>query len=277
MNIPTSDFGFGSHAGCRSPIRSANNACQPRLASDPKSVVLPRKARAFYAAILACAILALAFTGCGTQKQTFNAPDPARVLQATRKLEASQKAAHDSHKLAQETHRKEREAVKRAQANADAIGVSSLGAMQKLDQLALVIPDQFKPAVAAIHTDVEDLLAVQLILNSNLAAAWANSDETEKHLSETETHLEETDANVVNLKEEHKDYYSAAQDIADKATEFNHQLVTTEGKLSWYRWHFWLSWIALGAGILACGLFAFIKVTGKSLFGLGAIAAKIAI
>ena len=40
--------------------------------------------------------------------------------------------------------------------------------------------------------------------------------------------------------------------------------MTTEKKLSWYRWHWWGSWIALGAGVIACGLLALLKFTGRS-------------
>lgn len=46
-------------------------------------------------------------------------------------------------------------------------------------------------------------------------------------------------------------------------------------KLSWYRWHWWGSWIVFGLGILAVGFLAFLKFTGKlAIFG-ASVAAKI--
>ncbi len=250
---------------------------QPPGKSVPTHNEEPSPASKTLPATAAVVALALLLAGCGTQKQTFTAPDPAKVVEATRKVKTSQKAAHDSHQLATATHKQEREAVKKAQTNAEALGVASVGAMQKLDQLALVVPDDFKPAVAAIHADVTDLQDIELILNANLKAAWAKGDETEKHLAETETHLTETDTNVANLEEEHADYYQDAQGIADKATDFNHKLVAAEEKLSWYRWHWWGSWMALGAGVIACGLFAFVKFTGKSVLGIGSLVARVGI
>jgi ABC-type enterochelin transport system substrate-binding protein len=214
-------------------------------------------------AIGASLALCLLLPGCGTKEQTFNAPDPAKVIQATSKVKASQKAAHD-------THQKEREKVKLAQENVDALSLASVGALEKLDALTKIAPVELLPPIAAIRLDVDRMQHIELILSQNLASAWVKSDETEKHLNDT-------DARIAELEKEHANYYSDAQAIADTATALNARVIELEKKVSWYRWHWWGSWIALGAGVLACGLFAFVKFTGKSLFGLGAVAARVAI
>lgn len=43
----------------------------------------------------------------------------------------------------------------------------------------------------------------------------------------------------------------------------------------WYRLHWWGAWIMLGLGVVACGIFAFLKLTGRiAIFG-SAVASKI--
>jgi hypothetical protein len=63
--------------------------------------------------------------------------------------------------------------------------------------------------------------------------------------------------------------------LADDATAEREARIAVEKKLSWYRWHWWGSWIALGAGVLACGAFAFLKFTGRLAFTGAKIAAKV--
>ncbi len=43
----------------------------------------------------------------------------------------------------------------------------------------------------------------------------------------------------------------------------------------WYRLHWWGAWIMLGLGVLACAVFAFLKLTGRLALAGSAIAAKI--
>jgi len=49
------------------------------------------------------------------------------------------------------------------------------------------------------------------------------------------------------------------------------KLASASKKLSWYRWHWWGSWIVFGLGIVAVGFLAFLKFTGR----LAAVAAKL--
>jgi hypothetical protein len=80
----------------------------------------------------------------------------------------------------------------------------------------------------------------------------------------TETGLQE--ANLAN---------AALQKQIDKNTRDCNkridQLNSAVKKLSWYRWHWWGSWIVFGLGVVAVGFFAFLKFTGR----LAAVAAKL--
>jgi hypothetical protein len=48
-------------------------------------------------------------------------------------------------------------------------------------------------------------------------------------------------------------------------------------KVWWYRLHWWGAWIALGLGVIACGIFAFLKLTGRLAILGTAVASKIPI
>ncbi len=54
-----------------------------------------------------------------------------------------------------------------------------------------------------------------------------------------------------------------AQKLADNATDERNSRIKAEKNLSWYRWHWWGSWIVLGAGVIACIILAVIKWGAK--------------
>lgn len=49
------------------------------------------------------------------------------------------------------------------------------------------------------------------------------------------------------------DKLNSTQDKLDKASK----------ALWWYRLHWWGAWVMLGLGVIACGIFAFLKLTGR--------------
>lgn len=51
--------------------------------------------------------------------------------------------------------------------------------------------------------------------------------------------------------------------LIDHDTKVTADLNKANTALNWYRWHWWGSWIALGLGVLACLVFAFLKFTGR--------------
>ncbi len=179
---------------------------------------------------IAALILLLALTGC-----TQHAPDPARVVAATKRVESSQEAVRI-------IHRQEREKIHEAQQTADAISVVSLDLLQKVDALAAILPDQYKGPMAEIRGDVTDLQAKETVLGTGLVKAWQKNDQVEQHLADT-------DANLLSLKREQADYYAKA----DKQANENGKTIL------WYRLHFWGAWIATISAVVACIIFAVLK------------------
>lgn len=90
-----------------------------------------------------------------------------------------------------------------------------------------------------------------------------------------ESQLTEADAAKVQHEKDDGEYQGKAQLLADNATKENQSAVSAEKKLSWYRWHWFGSWIVLGLGVLACGVFAFLKFTGRLAFSGAQIASKL--
>jgi hypothetical protein len=197
-------------------------------------------------------LLVASVLSCGCVNE--HAPDPSKVIAATKKVEQSQKAARD-------VHREERQKIEEAQKTTDEISVVSMDLLQKVDSLAQIIPEQFQPPLAAIREDVTGLQAKETVLTTGLVQAWQKNDAVEKHLAET-------DANLAGLKTEQQNYYNEAVAQADEWT-------ADKEKLWWYRLHWWGSWIALGAGVLACVIFAIIKWGAKWTAKLGVAGAKI--
>lgn len=61
------------------------------------------------------------------------------------------------------------------------------------------------------------------------------------------------------------------QEQTDKLNSTQDKLTKAEKALWWYRLRWWGAWVVFGLGIVACGLLAFLKFTGR----LAAVAAKI--
>lgn len=61
----------------------------------------------------------------------------------------------------------------------------------------------------------------------------------------------------------------------DKLNETQDKLDKTAKALSWYRWHWYGSWIVFGIGVLVCLAFAFLKFTGRLAIVGAAVASKI--
>jgi hypothetical protein len=188
-------------------------------------------------------------SGCGTKKQTYNAPDPAEVREATRQVK-------EGIKLSRFDVGEARKHIEAAQKSADEISTLSLTLLQKVDQLAAIAPIELQKPIGAIRLDVQDLTAKDTVLTSGLAQAWQHNDAAE-------THLTATDAHEVELEQKQKVYYANAWKLADTATDLNARLVDVEKKLSWYRWHWWASWTVLVAGIFVCAVAAFLKWGAK--------------
>lgn len=191
----------------------------------------------------------LLLSGCGTKKQTYSAPDPAEVREKTRQVK-------EGIRLSRFDVAEARKQIEAAQKKADSITSVSVSLLTKVDDLARIAPVELQKPIEAIRLDVQELQTNDAALAEILVDAWKKNDAAEKHLAET-------DAREVELEQKQKDYYDRAWKLADTTTALNARLVDVEKKLSWYRWHWWGSWIALGVGVIASGVVAFLKFTGR--------------
>lgn len=196
-----------------------------------------------------------------------HAPDPSKVIAATKKVETSQAAVKTSQKAARDVHKQEREKIEEAQKNADVISKVSADILGKVDSLAKIIPAEFQPPLADIRVEVVDLKTKEGWLVIGLEEAWKDNDKVEVHLAETDTHLAETDKNLANLKTEQANYYKEAVKLADRAT-------AAEKKLWWYRLRFWLGIVLFVSGLVGCIALALTKWGAKWAAKLGIAAGK---
>lgn len=92
-------------------------------------------------------------------------------------------------------------------------------------------------------------------------------NETTQVQAQLESDLREADAAKAEVEKDKQAYFNSAQGLADSATQERESRIKAEKVASYYRWHFWLSWIVLGLGILACVFVAFLKFTGRLVIG----------
>ncbi len=82
------------------------------------------------------------------------------------------------------------------------------------------------------------------------------------------------EATEIELIKGTKENANLQKQIDTQTVDFNalkDKYASQSKKLSWYRWHWWGSWVVFGLGIVAVGFLAFLKFTGK----LAAVAAKL--
>lgn len=166
-------------------------------------------------------------TGCGTVAHTYQPPDASRLKASTGKLSQAVTASHNSAR----------------QAQASVVKAQSLASKAKSDVAKL------KNVPAPVTQEINDLSAAL--------------QEAQDHQKELEQHLNEADLAKAQVEKDKTDYFAQAQKLADAASSENAKAVKAEKSLSWYRWHWWGSWIVLGLGIVACAFLAILKLTGR--------------
>lgn len=101
------------------------------------------------------------------------------------------------------------------------------------------------------------------------------SQDLQRNLENEKTAHEATEIELIKGTKANADLQ---RQIDGQTRDFNtlkDKYASQSKKLSWYRWHWWGSWIVFGLGILAVGFLAFLKFTGRlAVFGT-AVAAKI--
>lgn len=207
--------------------------------------------------------IALSFTACATRQKTYAPPDATKVNASAKRLSAAVTKASDTAIRAQAK-------VAEAQQSADRVAADSVTVINQVNELAKLVPPELLPKVTDLQTAVE----AQQIEEGNLSTHLAGAQKEQAQLTKD---LDEAKAAKIELQTNQAKYQADAQGLADDASVERNARIADEKKLSWYRWHWWGSWIALGAGVLACGVFAFLKFTGRLAFTGAQIASKLAI
>lgn len=183
--------------------------------------------------------VALCVGGCATHPKTYHPPDPARLNASTARVAKAVESAHAHAKSAQQN-------VKNASETAKAVREE----VKALPDVPVTLSEKINTLESQLALATKD----QIILEADLTTANTAKAQVEKDKA---------------------DYFVAGQKLADDASAERDQRIAVEKKLSWYRWHWWGSWIVLGLGVLACGVFAFLKFTGRLALAGAAISAKI--
>lgn len=204
--------------------------------------------------ILGAALL----SSCATRPIQYTAPDAGKMNAAQAKLQASVAAAR-------EAAGKARQSVTSADTSAKKVQTIATSLKGSLAAIHMRAAPSLRPLVETAQAQLESQLAEEGTLALHLTAA-------QQEQGQLDTQLATAEADRDNLRKEQGSYVVQANKLAIIATTERTSRIAVETKLSWYRWHWWGSWIALGAGVLACLGFAFLKFTGR----LAIIGAKVA-
>lgn len=196
-----------------------------------------------------CIILLLFCAGCATKPKRYKAPDPTAVLAASSRLA---KAVNDASVLAVRAET----TVVSAKREAERVKAAADEARVQLDNLFRLTPPELKPMVDEVNAKVETMRAAQVTLLDKLA------ESTSVHAA-LSAQLREADDAKQQFAADGERYLAEANKLAGDAISERNARIKAEKSLSWYRWHWWGSWIALGAGILLSLIFAFLKFTGR--------------
>jgi hypothetical protein len=206
-------------------------------------------------------LTAIVLSACATRPKTYTAPDATKVMASAKRLSAAVTKASDTAVRAQLK-------VADAQQSADRVAADSVTVINQVNELAKLVPPELLPKVTDLQTAVE----AQQIEEGNLSTHLAGAQKEQAQLTKD---LDEAKAAKIELQTNQAKYQADAQGLADDASVERNARIVDEKKLSWYRWHWWGSWIALGAGVLACGIFAFLKFTGRLTLSAAQVAAKV--
>lgn len=208
---------------------------------------------------LAIAMLLLA--GCSTSPRRYSAPNHTALVEATQRLSSSVAQAHVAASRARASLAQVDLAAKREKARIEVLP-------PKLTELLRIAPLELRPEIEAIQADVIELQGAHAATESQIA-------ETHRAQSVLAEELEKANAAKNEQQQQQTAFVAEADSLALKATEENAARIKAEKSLSWYRWHWWGSWIALGLGVLVSGIFAFLKMTGRLAVVAAGVAGKL--
>lgn len=198
--------------------------------------------------LLTCALVFM-LCGCATRPKHYTAPDASAVLASSSRL-----AAAVDHSRA--TAARAASAVAAAQTHVSRETALAAEARAQLTALFKLTPPELQPLVDAVNAKVEELSAAHAEVIERL-------DDAGREHATLRTQLDEAEAAKAQFSKDAQKYLGEADKLANDASRERAVRIKAEESLSWYRWHWWGSWIALGLGVLACGLLAFLKFTGR--------------
>lgn len=192
--------------------------------------------------VIACA---LCLGACGTPHKTYHAPSSAKVKAATVDLNAKVDRARETAAKVKKLTEEARKALARA------VNLSS-GVKELLEKLIVKLPAYAGP-LREITDNVDELISTNKALEEQLRqlVAWN---------LQLETQLIEAEKARATLQKAQDEYAGGAASLAGDATDEREQRIKVEGKLSWYRWRWWGSWIVLGASAVAWIIFGVLKL-----------------
>lgn len=179
------------------------------------------------ARILIALAAATLLTSCATRPHVYAPPNPSKLKASTTRVSVAVDRAHVHAREAKTKVDEASQIAKEVGEETRALQNVPVTLLQRQNDLERKL-DESSLAQAALEKD---------LVEATLAKAQVEKDKT--------------------------DYFAAAQKLADSASEERVQRVSVEKKLSWYRWHWFGSWIVLGLGVLAIIVLAFLKFTGR--------------
>lgn len=168
-------------------------------------------------------VVVLGISGCATRQKVYEPPNPAQLKASTGRVSVAVDSAHKHARTAQQ-------GVTEAQAITKEVD-------QGLKKLTDVPPELYQRV-----NDLESKLV-----------------ETHDTQALLEKDLVDADQAKAQVEKDKTDYFAGAQKLADDATQERDKRIKAEQSLHWYRVHFFLGWVLLITGVVACILFALVK------------------
>ena len=226
-------------------------------------------------------VASLAVSGCAHKAKHFDTPDP-KQLQASQHEAAQHVAAARQHVAkAAESLIRAKAAHGRAVTLHEAEGAQIAAAEATLAKPEFRnAPPSLLPLIEELKTEVFTWKAAHEKTATALAEVTPNLDTGEKEHAEAILELKKSDENLSQINTKYgPEYVAATNAMTDgRNTDQKEWAKDSSAKMkiiTWYRLHFWLTWIVFGLGLVACGAWAFLKFTGRLAGSAAVVASRI--
>lgn len=202
-----------------------------------------------------------ALSSCATRPKIYQAPDDSKVAAATADLNTKVTKARD-------TAAKAKVSTEEAQKHGQILIDLGKTTGEKIETLRLKLPLEWQPLANEVKSSFDLQMSEEGIVRDKLGIAVGWNTQLDGQLKDAEKAR-------ATLQSEQGNYAGAAASLAKTATDERDARIKDEKALSWYRWHFYLTWFIAGAGLLVCIVLAFLKFTGRLALSGASIASKI--